>query len=123
MGLRIGNGVQWTGKIFLNPDSAVTGFLGLTNRGNGETRAGASMQYQRIHRLLDLDKYFWFYGAGVIGEIGDQSGFGVGPQFGLSTDIKRRVNIELDIFPTYYFSDELDFVLNFGVSIRYISKS
>ncbi len=122
MGIRVGNGIQWSGKIYLNADAALTGFLGVTNRGKSETRAGASMQYQRISRLFDSDNMFLLYGGGVIGEFGDQDGFGVGPKLGLSTDIKRKLNVEADIFPTYYVTGNLEFVLNFGVSFRFISK-
>jgi len=122
MGIRVGNGVQWSGKIYLNADSALTGFLGVTNRGQGETRAGASMQWQKIKRLFDSDNMFFLYGAGLIGEFGDQDGFGIGPKLGISTDVRKKINIEADVFPTYYATGSLEFVLNFGVSVRFISK-
>ena len=121
MGVRLGNGVQWTGKIFTTETTALAGFLGLTNRGE-DTRAGASMLFHKHHRILDEDNIFIFYGAGVIGEFGDQSGFGGGPTVGLSINLWKKINFEIDIFPAYYYSEELDYVTNFGVSLRYIAS-
>ena len=121
MGVRVGNGIQWTGKIFTTERTALAGFLGLTNRGE-DTRAGASILFQRHHRILDEDNIFIFYGAGLIGEFGDQSGMGVGPSLGLSINLWKKINFEIDLFPTYYYSEELNYVTNFGVSLRYISS-
>jgi len=122
MGLRVGNGYQWTGKIFLGEKSALTGFVGITNVINKDTRAGASMLYQRHHRIFDEDNIFFFYGYGIIGEFGDQGGIGSGPSLGLSMNLWKKLNVELDIFPTYYLSDELDYYTNFGISLRYIAS-
>ena len=122
MGFRFGNGVQWTGKIWTNSKTAVVGFLGVTNLGLSDSRAGASIQYQRIHRLLDLDNVYLFYGGGLIGEIGDQEGLGIGPSGGIQFNLWKKLNLELDIFPAYYLSEELDVVINYGISFRYISR-
>lgn len=123
MGFRFGNGVQWTGKINTNAKSALTGFLGVTNFKNRETRAGVSMQYQRIHRFLDKDNVYLFYGGGFLGEFGDQQGFGLGPTGGIQFNLWKRLNLEIDIFPVYYLvGEELDYSINYGVSFRYISK-
>ncbi len=122
MGFRFGNGVQWTGKIHTGTKSAMTGFLGITNSKNTEMRAGASIQYQKIHRVFDADNIYLFYGAGLIGEIGDQTGFGAGPIAGIQFNIWKRLNLELDIFPAYYRSEEMEYVINYGISFRYISK-
>jgi len=122
MGFRFGNGAQWTGKIHTGAKSAMTGFLGITNFKNTEMRAGASIQFQKIHRIFDADNVYLFYGAGLIGEIGDQTGFGAGPLAGIQFNLWNRLNLELDIFPAYYRSEELEYVINYGISFRYISK-
>jgi len=121
MGVRVGNGTMWTGKIFMSEKSALMGTVGLANRAP-DTRAGANFMYQRHHRILDKDNLFVFYGIGVTGEFGDQGGIGVGSNFGLAINLWKKLNIEFDIFPALYKSEDLDYVPNFGLSLRYIAS-
>ncbi len=120
IGARIGDKtVEFSAKIALDNHNYLEGTVGVVTPQPDYT-VGAGAAY---HRHVDLNKsqtFQFYYGAGLKGVFGDESGFGIGPQAGLIA-LYKKINIGVDILPTYFFNDVLEFRPLFGVHLRWVN--
>lgn len=85
-----------------------------------EYTIGAGAAYHRHIHLKRNETLQFYYGAGIKGVLGDESGIGIGPQIGILA-LYKKINIGVDFLPTYFFNDVLEFRPLFGVHLRYVS--
>lgn len=106
-------------KIALDEKNYLDGSIGIVTPQPDYT-VGPSISYHR-HFPLNESKDFQFYiGAGGKGVIGDQSGFGVGADIGLIY-IYKNISLGLDLNPSYFFNEVLDFRPLYGINLRRVN--
>ena len=121
IGARIGiETVEFSAKIPLNKKNALEGTLGIVTPQPDYT-IGVGVAFHRHIDLNDSRNFKFYYGVGGKAVIGDESGFGVGPQVGLMY-IYKNINIGIDGLPTYFFDEVLEFRPLFGVHLRWVNK-
>ena len=120
IGVRLGvETVELSGKFALDKKNHLEGTIGLVTP-QPEYTVGAGAAYHRHIHLNSGQTFQFYYGAGIKGVIGDESGFGVGPQLGLLL-LYKKINIGVDVLPTYFFNDALEFRPLFGVHLRWVN--
>ena len=111
--------VEFSTKIALDNYNALEGTIGVVTPQPDYT-FGVGVAYHRHAHLNENQTLQFYYGAGAKAVIGDESGFGLGPQIGLMAFYKR-INIGVDVLPTYFFNDVLEFQPLFGVHLRLVN--
>lgn len=120
VGARIGvKTAEFSAKIALDNYNYLEGTIGIVTPQPDYT-VGAGAAYHRHIHLNESQSLQFYYGAGIKGVIGDESGFGAGPQLGLVT-LYKKFNFGVDVLPTYFFNDVLEFQPLFGVHIRWVN--
>ena len=121
VGARVGvKTAEFSAKIALDNHNYLEGTVGIVTP-QPEYTVGAGAAYHRHIHLNEAQSLQFYYGFGVKGVLGDESGFGVGPQTGL-VYLYKKINIGIDVLPTYFFNDALEFRPLFGVHLRYVNK-
>ena len=119
MGARVGiETVEFSTKIALDNKNYLEGTFGIVTPQPDYT-VGAGAAYHRHVHLNESQTLQFYYGVGAKAVIGDESGFGLGPQVGLPA-LYKKINIGVDLLPTYFFNDVLEFRPLFGVHLRYV---
>jgi len=128
LGLRVGTGVGFTVKHFLNNSSAIEGLL--TTRWHGFDISGL---YEKHAMAFDTDRLRWYYGGGA--HIGFYDGdyvewgvpgstynvLGIDGIIGLEYSFTEApINISLDLKPALDLIGYTGFWAEFGLSVRYI---
>jgi len=111
--------VEFSSKIALSEYNYLEGTLGVVTPQPDYT-IGAGVAYHRHINLSSSRNFQFYYGAGLKAVIGDESGFGAGPQLGLIA-LFKRINLGIDVLPTYFFIDALEFQPLFGVHLRWVN--
>lgn len=111
--------VEFSTKIALDQKNYLEGSVGVVTPQPDYT-VGAGVAYHRHVNLNDSQTFQFYYGIGGKAVFGDESGLGVGPQFGLLA-LYKKINIGVDLLPTYFFNDVLEFRPLFGVHLRYVN--
>ena len=111
--------VEFSAKIALDNKNYLEGTVGIVTP-QPEYTVGAGAAYHRHVHLNEAQTFQFYYGAGIKGVIGDETGFGVGPQVGLLA-LYKKINIGIDLLPTYFFNDALEFRPLFGVHLRIVN--
>jgi len=120
VGARFGiNTAEFSAKIALDNKNYLEGTVGIVTP-QPEYTVGAGAAYHRHVHLNETQTLQFYYGFGVKGVLGDETGFGVGPQTGL-VYLYKKINIGVDLLPTYFFNDALEFRPIFGVHLRYVN--
>lgn len=120
VGARVGyKTAEFSAKIALDNYNYLEGTVGVVTPQPDYT-VGAGAAYHRHIHLNDAQTLQFYYGLGIKGVIGDESGLGVGPQTGLIY-LYRNINIGVDVLPTYFFNDVLEFQPLFGVHLRWVN--
>lgn len=120
VGARVGyKTAEFSAKIALDKYNYLEGTVGVVTP-QPEYTVGAGAAYHRHIHLNEKQTIQMYYGAGLKGVFGDVSSIGVGPQLGLIF-LYKKVNIGLDVLPTYFFNDELGFRPLFGIHLRYVN--
>ncbi|MEM9548706.1 MAG: hypothetical protein AAGA77_22165 [Bacteroidota bacterium] len=120
IGARVGiETVEFSSKISLDEHNYLEGTVGVVTPQPDYT-IGAGAAYHRHIHLNENQTFQFYYGAGVKGVFGDESGIGVGPQLGLLA-LYKKINIGVDVLPTYFFNDVLEFQPLFGVHLRWVN--
>lgn len=120
VGMRVGiKTLEFSTKIALDNYNYLEGTVGVVTPQPDYT-AGAGAAYHRHIHLNDGQTLQFYYGAGVKAVIGDENGFGAGPQLGLLA-LYKKINIGVDVLPTYFFNDVLEFQPLFGVHLRWVN--
>ena len=121
VGARIGiKTAEFSAKIAMDKKNALEGTVGIVTPQPDYT-VGVGVAYHRHVSLNSSESILFYYGIGGKAVFGDESGFGVGPQIGLVT-IYKNINIGVDVLPTYFFNDVLEFRPLFGIHLRYVNK-
>lgn len=106
-------------KIALDEKNYLDGSIGIITPQPDYT-VGPSISYHR-HISLNESKDFQFYfGAGGKAVIGDQSGLGIGADVGLIY-IYKNISLGLDLNPSYFFNEVLDFRPLYGINLRWVN--
>jgi len=120
VGARIGiKTAEFSSKIALDNYNYLEGTVGIVTPQPDYT-VGAGAAYHRHIHLNDKQTLQFYYGAGLKAVIGDESGFGMGPQLGIVA-LYNKINIGVDVLPTYFFNDVLEFRPIFGVHLRWVN--
>lgn len=120
VGARIGNKTaEFSAKIALDNYNYLEGTVGVVTPQPDYT-VGAGAAYHRHIHLNEAQTLQFYYGIGIKGVLGDESGFGIGPQLGLIY-LYKKINIGVDVLPTYFFNDVLEFQPLFGVHLRWVN--
>lgn len=120
VGVRLGvKTAEFSAKIALDNYNYLEGTVGIVTPQSDYT-VGAGAAYHRHIHLNQSQTFQFYYGAGLKAVIGDESGFGVGPQLGLVA-LYKKINIGVDVLPTYFFNDVLEFRPLFGVHVRWVN--
>jgi hypothetical protein len=112
--------IEFSAKIALDNKNYLEGTVGVVTPQPDYT-VGAGAAYHRHFHLNESQTIQFYLGAGIKGVIGDETAFGVGPQAGLLVFYKK-INLGIDILPTYFFNDVLEFKPLFGLHLRYVSN-
>jgi len=120
VGARVGiETVEFSAKIALDSKNSLEGTVGIVTP-QPEYTVGAGAAFHRHVSLNGAHTFQFYYGVGIKGVFGDESGLGAGPQLGLFA-LYKKINIGLDLLPTYFFNDALEFRPIFGVHLRYVN--
>ena len=120
VGARVGiETVEFSAKIALDSKNSLEGTFGIVTP-QPEYTIGAGIAYHRHVHLNEAQTFQFYYGVGIKGVLGDETGFGTGPQLGLLA-LYRKINIGIDHLPTYFFNDVLEFRPIFGVHLRWVN--
>ena len=120
VGARIGiSTAEFSAKIALDKSNYLEGTVGIVTPQPDYT-VGAGAAYHRHISLNDEETLQFYYGFGLKGVLGDQSGLGVGLQTGLIY-LYKNINLGVDVLPTYFFNDVLEFRPLFGVHLRWVN--
>ena len=120
VGARVGiETAEFSAKIALDNYNYLEGTVGIVTPQPDYT-VGAGAAYHRHIHLNESQTYQFYYGFGLKAVIGDESGFGTGPQLGLVA-LFNKINIGVDVLPTYFFNDVLEFQPIFGVHLRWVN--
>ena len=120
VGLKLGHKTAaLSAKIALDEKNYLEGTFGLFTPQPDYT-FGPSIAYHRHISLNETKDFQFFYGAGVKAAIGDESAFGLGGDLGLIY-IYKNISLGLDINPTYFFNDVLEFRPLYGINLRWVN--
>lgn len=120
IGTRIGNKTaEFSAKIALDDHNSLEGTVGIVTPQPDYT-VGAGAAYHRHVHLNENETFQFYFGAGGKAVFGDESGIGVGPQLGLIA-LFGKINLGVDVLPTYFFNDVLEFQPIFGVHVRWVN--
>lgn len=111
--------LEFSSKFSLDKFNYIEGTVGVVTP-QPEYTIGAGAAYHRHVLLKEDESIQFYYGFGVKGVIGDASALGMGPQLGILA-IYKKINIGLDLLPTYFFNDALEFRPLFGIHLRYVN--
>lgn len=121
IGARVGlKTVEFSAKIALDNKNSLEGTFGIVTP-QPEYTVGAGAAYHRHIHLNERQTFQFYYGFGIKGVLGDETGLGVGPQLGILA-LYKKINIGIDLLPTYFFNDALEFRPLFGVHLRYVNN-
>jgi|TARA_R110000737_G_scaffold309228_3_gene317475 hypothetical protein len=81
---------------------------------------GPSIAYHRHISLNENKDFQFFYGLGIKGVIGDEKAVGLGVDTGLIY-IYKNISLGLDLNPSYFFNDVLQFRPLYGINLRWVN--
>ena len=110
---------EFSAKIAMDNHNYLEGTVGIVTPQPDYT-VGAGVAYHRHVHLNESQTFQFYYGVGFKAVIGDESALGLGPQVGLLA-LYKKINIGIDLLPTYFFNDALEFRPLFGVHLRYVN--
>lgn len=120
VGARIGyKTAGFSAKIALDEKNYLEGTFGVVTPQPDYT-VGLGIAYHRHIPLNDSKNFQFYYGASTKGVIGDENGFGLGGDVGLIY-IYKNISVGLDVFPTYFFNDALEFRPLYGINLRWVN--
>jgi hypothetical protein len=120
VGIRLGvETAEFSAKIALDNNNYLEGTVGIVTPQPDYT-VGAGAAYHRHIHLNQSQTFQFYFGAGGKAVLGDEMGLGLGPQLGLIA-LYKKINIGVDILPTYFFNDVLEFQPLFGVHLRWVN--
>ena len=120
VGARLGiKTVEFSAKIALDNYNYLEGTMGIVTPQPDYT-VGAGAAYHRHIHLNEKQTLQFYFGAGIKGVLGDETGIGAGPQLGLIA-LYKKINIGVDVLPTYFFNDVLEFQPLFGIHLRWVN--
>lgn len=121
VGVRLGYQTgELSAKIGLSDKNYLEGTIGSVTP-QPDFTLGAGIAYHRHVPIGGRDRLAFYYGLGTKAVIGDEAGFGVHPALGL-VYVYKRINIGIDVLPTYFFNDVLEFRPLGGIHLRWINK-
>ncbi len=106
-------------KIALDENNYLEGTIGLLTPQPDYT-FGPGVAYHRHISLNESKDFQFYYGLGVKGAIGDETAMGLGVDAGLIY-IYKNISLGLDINPTYFFDDVLEFRPLYGINLRWVN--
>jgi hypothetical protein len=110
---------EFSTKIALDDKNYLEGTFGIVTPQPDYT-LGVGVAYHRHIHLNEAKTLQFYYGFGGKAVFVDESGFGIGPQTGLIA-LYKKLNIGIDLLPTYFFNDALEFRPLFGIHLRYVN--
>ncbi len=120
VGARLGvKTVAFSAKIALSEHNFLEGTMGIFTP-QPDFTIGAGVAYHRHIALSGNKNFQFYYGASVKAVIGDESGGGLGVDAGLIY-LYKKINIGVDVLPTYFFNDVLEFRPLFGIHLRVVN--
>lgn len=122
IGVRLGyeKTAELSAKIGLSDKNYLEGTIGSVTP-QPDFTIGAGIAYHRHVQIGERDRLAFYYGLGTKAVIGDETGWGVHAALGL-VYVYKRINIGIDVLPTYFFNDVLEFRPLAGIHLRWINK-
>ncbi len=108
-----------TGKIPIDRRNVLEGTVGFITP-QPDFTMGVGAAYHRQILLNDTETFQAYFGIGGLAVIGDFSSLGLSGQTGLMY-LFKRIDIGLDLYPTYFFNEKLKFKPLFGLHLRWIN--
>jgi hypothetical protein len=120
IGVKIGyKTAAFSAKIALDEKNYLEGTIGLLTPQPDYT-FGPGVSYHRHVSLNESKDFQFYYGFGGKAAIGDETGIGLGVDVGLIY-IYKNISLGLDLNPTYFFDDVLEFRPLYGINLRWVN--
>ncbi|MFT6336599.1 MAG: hypothetical protein ACJATI_003358 [Halioglobus sp.] len=120
VGVKAGyNTASFSIKIALDENNYLEGTIGVLTPQPDYT-FGPGIAYHRHISLNESKDFQFYYGLGAKGVIGDETAIGLGVDAGLIY-IYKNISLGLDLNPTYFFNDVLEFRPLYGINLRWVN--
>ena len=120
VGAKIGyKTAAFSAKIALDENNYLEGTFGVLTPQPDYT-IGPGVSYHRHISFNESKDFQFFYGLGVKRAIGDETAIGLGVDVGLIY-IYKNISLGLDLNPTYFFDDVLEFRPLYGINLRWVN--